>query len=68
MCVTGFHMCNVYTSLHKFQAVAFDQLHGTVCPDNGGSKPLRNVLNTSLHLTSNELESSSPLQTNVARC
>ena len=67
-CVTGFHLCYVYASLHQFQAVAFDQLYGTLCPNNGGSNPLRNVLNASLHLTSNKLESSSTLHTNVARC
>jgi hypothetical protein len=31
-CVTGFHTCNVYTSLHEFQAVAFDHPHGSLTP------------------------------------
>jgi hypothetical protein len=51
----------MYLQVYEFQGVAFDHLHGSLCPDSEDSNPLRNVLNnTSLPVTSNELETSSP--------
>jgi hypothetical protein len=57
--------CAMCIPFYEFQAVAFDHLHGSLCFDNEDSNPFRNFLNTSLPVTSNELETTSP---HVVRC